>query len=250
MKRNIIVLAVLLWLIATGTAFALDKCLKDPAFCRTGVITTVTCDMACGNCNSCNTCDKCNKCSTGCGKHATATYIGDNGQDGFWLTSAHAVNEAKKLWVNGELAEIAAQGCANSLKCGKSEMYGCGWVVLKTVHYVPCGACPATPSFGDICCDQGLFYVDIRKCRTVTKVVVHQVSEYKNFRTNTLPDCDNCGAGVYDLCGRLVGIMVGGGKEGCGCSKDRYTEFIGLRPVMFTVLTGETTTPPTSLSAT
>jgi len=235
MKRLCFIIAVVLaWLMVTGTALAMDKCLKNEAFARTGVITTVNCDNTCGNCNSCNKCNKCDKCNSRCGK-GTATYMDRIDTDGYWLTSLHALGNAETIWIDGVVATVALKGCKDAEtvdKCNGGHKNGCGWAVLKTAGYVPCGACPLRWRLGGLCCDQDGYYVDTTQRFTVTKVV-GGCCDGATFRTSTLPDCPNCGAVVYDMCGYAVGIMVGGGKDGCGCDKNRYTEFISLNERMF-----------------
>lgn len=231
MRRLAIWLIVLLVVLASVTS--MDKCLKNAAFARTGVITTVTCDTA--PCNCCN----------GCCTHTTATYIGvqpGHEHDGLWLTSSHAVGggTTTTIWVDGRVADYVSGACviAKGAVCA-----GCpgdvGYAMLKTTGYVPCGACPAQPSF-DICCGEELYFVDVRKCRTVTKCHIIDCCDSTLFKTDTLPDCENCGAVAYDYCGRMIGILVGG-RKGCrpdGC-KERCTIFLPLTPDMFRCLEPE-----------
>lgn len=267
MKKKLLVPLVLLFLVAmTTAALALPRCLKDPAFCRTGVITTVTCNAATGcdcdngcrrdttaaccpgKCCACDAAGCChNKCCQGT---ATATYVGTaNCCDGLWRTSTHAVENATTIWVDGHVAEYVDGACVKGVAC--TECPGdVGWVVLKTANYIPCGACPAESSY-DIYCGEELFFVDIRDRHcgccgstvygTVTKCHITDFTDAV-FRTDTLPDCPNCGAVAYDYCGRMVGILVGGGKGcrpcecSCGCGQScryRETVFLRLRPEMF-----------------
>jgi hypothetical protein len=231
MRRIAIWLIVILAMLTSITS--MDKCLKNGAFARTAVITTVACDTV--------------RCSCGdCCQYATATYIGAlDGHDGMWLTSSHAVEGANKtIWVDGHVADLIDGACVLT-KGTCIESGDVGWAALKTVGYVPCGACPAQPDFGVICCGRQLFFVDIQKCRTVTKC--HMVSccaDSTLFKTDTLPDCPNCGAVAYDMCGRMVGLLVGGGKECCPdqcgrCGVQRYTAFLPVTPDMFRCLEPE-----------
>lgn len=232
MKRSVValILAVLLWLITTGMASALPICYKQPILDRAGAVTTTTCEQTkCGNCGN-------------CGGLATATYIYSVGSDGYWLTSLHAVANTSKIWVNRHVAEISHAGCTTTgtPKCGdKANEYGCNWAVLRTPGYVPCGVCDVTPSYDGVNCGQGLVHVNIGKCGDkcgdIRKVVVTGLGPGKLFRTNLMPGCWNCGGGAYNLCGELVGVLVAGGKEGCGCCKTKYEEFILLDPRMFEV---------------
>jgi len=232
MKKFLVpLLVLLLWLVTTTTALALPQCLKDPAFCRTGVITTVACEN--GDC--------CNSCC----QHATATYIGTtNGHDGLWLTSSHAVGGAKTIWIDGYVADYVAGA---DIKPSPATCGGCageiGWAALRTQGYIPCGACPAQPDFGVSCCGRELFFVDVTKCGTVTKCHVTDCCGTTGtvFLTDTLPDCPNCGAVAYDYCGRMVGVLVSGGKccQPGKCCKKRYTAFIPLTANMFQCLEPE-----------
>ena len=228
MKKFLILwLMLLLWLVTTTAALALDRCLKGPAFTRTGMVTVTACDPA-------------SSCDFMC-RHMTATYIGTqpgHNHDGLWLTSTHAVGDAKTVtvWIDGHIAEV----CAIAKEVARVECAGdVGWVVLRTTNYIPCGACPAQPSFDNICCREELFFVDIGKCGTVTKCHVTDLCTGSAvFKTDTLPDCPNCGAMAYDHCGRAIGLLVGGGKNcrPCGCGKERYTAFLRLTPEMFQCL--------------
>ena len=158
--------------------------------------------------------------------------VGIDGSDGHWLVTAHSLAGSSSLfyWIDGHKAKKVKLGCNPEMvsKCGNAAKYGCNWALLVTYDYVPCGA--SVPKFSDgALCNQELFYPNIAKCGDLRKAHVTGMDDTMEFTTNTRPDCWNCGAGVYDHCGRLVGIVVNGGKE-CG---NAWTKVLRLHEGMF-----------------
>ena len=237
----VMILAVAMLLSITSLA----PCVKAPALNNNGVVTTGVDDPSCGSCGRCSKC---------CQNVGNATYIGvrqGEESDGLWLTASHAVEGKKDVrvdyhpaeWVDGDLViaekDAACYGAPGAI----------GWVLMKTPGYVPCGVCPAEPSFDPICGKLELLYKNIgpcgtkcgtvNKCHTIASCACGQIDS-RLFKTNTMADCYNCGVMAYDHCGRMIGLLVGTGKD-CrpGQCNERYTTFLRLTPDMFKYIAGD-----------
>lgn len=172
---------------------SMDKCLKEAAFARTAKLRVYQ-----GNC--------CNPCVEG-----EANYLGN----GKWLTLASLLGDGSgRICIDGHEASIFQMGVPWSSDADQA--------ILETAYRpfcpVTCRELDPTPlRFGGLCCGEDLYWSNEFKCNTVNKC--EKLSERNDgdvFFVTTAANYGNAGAGIFDLCGNLVGMVRCAYKD-CGC---------------------------------
>jgi hypothetical protein len=184
-------------------AYAMDDSLKDIAF-RYNVEMTSYPFCNTGSTSTCSTCDVSNEVYEPVRRSAVAIFERDGYE--FWLTAADAVtvNYTDFFERPDRMPLISVDG-----QPAKIERIMGGLALLSTPNY--------SPFLGDIKYNSSinfsdkLFYEDVTKKGTVTKLDIKALDAYF-IETNTAPDPENIGAGVFNMYGELIGIVVGPAK--------------------------------------
>jgi len=204
-----VLLVMILVVVVVLLATSMSKCKKQNAFARTAVLRVHH--------------DQCADCP----KVGEITYLGN----GRWTTLATLIGESSSCFcIDGHKAKLVDMGFANSDKFD--------FAVLETPDYRP--ICPVTCCeltltklrYEGPSCGEDLYWSNEFKCGTVNKCKVLCVNS-NTFTVTTAANYGNAGAGIFDQCGNLVG-MVRCGYKGCESGK-RYwrTECVVLHEGWF-----------------
>lgn len=186
MKTLLTTLFAALVLLVATPALALEKDLKEVAFKRT-VPAEISFREYREVCNG-NSC-KLQPFSTT--QEFSATYIGSQFLDGYWLTSLPKA-EFTSLLIDGHTAVV--------------HKLGEGWAIVKTEGYML--VAPETHINTRIFKGQPLFYEDIKRYRTVQKPQVYEVFDGYAYAT-TSPRPEALGAAVFNQNGELAAVVAG-----------------------------------------